>query len=208
MTQTTKTLSAMLTATAVLMVAAAPAMASDKRCDGMDKQLEKLSKAVDKACKATKAKQCSKINSPKAKEYKEVASKFVSEWNKVVGNSKLKIGARHFDLGRGGDGTIQSTQRMWVSKGISTGNTVEITVSEKGGKLYTGAHVCVLEPGKKTPVYKKTVKFNADSKSKNNGKERKTIKVTGAKGKIVIFKLAAQKASANKFKYSFTSKSR
>ena len=117
-----------------------------------------------------------------------------------------KIGARYFSLGKGGNGTIQSTQRMWISKGISTKDSVTFKVKELDGKLYVGAHVCVLEPGKTTPVYKKTVYFNKGDKQKKNKKQTQTIKVNGAKGKIVFFKISAQKPSANKFKYSFTTK--
>ena len=156
----------------MLAAMSSSALAYDNRCAGMNKQLDQLSKAVDAACKATKAKDCKKINSDKSKEYQKVASDFVKEWNKVVGNSSLKIGARYFTLGKGGNGTIQSTQRMWVSKGIATKDSVTIKVKELDGKLYVGAHVCVLEPGKSKPVYKKTVYFNKDKKEK--GKKNQT----------------------------------
>jgi len=192
----------------ILGATAQDASAYDNRCAGMNKQMEKLSQVVKTACKATKSKECSKIDSDKSKEFQKVASDFVKEWNKVVGNSSLKIGARYFDLGKSGNGTIQSTQRMWVSKGIATKNTVEIKLSELDGKLHVGAHICLLEPGKKTPTYKKTVFFNANASEKGNKKQSKTIKVSGAKGKIVMFKIAAQKPSTNKFKYKFTSKNK
>lgn len=193
--------------TLVLLAAmSSSAFAYDNRCAGMNKQLGQLSKAVKAACSATNAKDCKKINSDKSKEYQKVASDFVKEWNKVVGNSSAKIGARYFSLGKGGNGTIQSTQRMWISKGISTKDSVTFKVKELDGKLYVGAHVCVLEPGKTTPVYKKTVYFNKGDKQKKNKNQTQTIKVNGAKGKIVFFKISAQKPSANKFKYSFTTK--
>jgi hypothetical protein len=197
--------SAVISLTAISMHAAmsSSAFAYDNRCAGMNKQLEQLSKAVDAACKATNAKECKKINSDKSKEAQAVAAGFIKEWNKVVGNSAAKIGARYFSLGSGGNGTIQSTQRMWISKGISTKDSVTFKVKELDGKLYVGAHVCVLEPGKSTPVYKKTVFFNKDNKEKGKKTQTKTIKVNGAKGKIVFFKISAQRASANKFKYSF-----
>ena len=199
--------STVISMSTICMLAAmsSSALAYDNRCAGMNKQLDQLSKAVDAACKATKAKDCKKINSDKNKEYQKVASDFVKEWNKVVGNSSLKIGARYFTLGKGGNGTIQSTQRMWVSKGIATKDSVTIKVKELDGKLYVGAHVCVLEPGKSKPVYKKTVYFNKDKKEKGKKNQTKSIRVNGTKGKIVFFKISAQRASTNKFKYNFSS---
>ena len=218
--------STVISMSTICMLAAmsSSALAYDNRCAGMNKQLDQLSKAVDAACKATKAKDCKKINSDKSKEYQKVASDlgvheelgavskyfgvasdFVKEWNKVVGNSSLKIGARYFTLGKGGNGTIQSTQRMWVSKGIATKDSVTIKVKELDGKLYVGAHVCVLEPGKSKPVYKKTVYFNKDKKEKGKKNQTKSIRVNGTKGKIVFFKISAQRASTNKFKYNFSS---
>lgn len=191
-----------------LFFATGEAHAGDKRCDGMDQQIAKISTAVEQACKATKAKACEEIDSPKTKDFLATVDKFVSTWNQYVANSSLKIGARMFGIGSGGSGTIQSTQRMWVSKSFSTDDSVTIRVNELDGKLHVGAHVCLLEPGKKTPVYKKSVFFNENSKTKKNKKQSKSITVNGAKGKIVMFKIAAQKPSANKFKYKFSSSTR
>ena len=97
---------------------------------------------------------------------------------------------------------------MWVSKGISTGDTVTIELGELDGKLFVGAHLCLLEPGEDDPVYAKTITFNDNNASKGKTKESKSLTVSGAKGKIVMLKIAAQQASANKFEYKFTSSSK
>ncbi len=182
-------------------------------CDGMDSQLKKISKQLKTVCDNKDKLQKLGItdpgfcDNPQVADAAKFAKEVVSAWNSIVGNSAAKIGARQFKLGKGGNGTIVgSTQRMWVSDSIATSNSLTVKVNEQAGQAKMNVNVCVVDLKGGKPKLKKQVVFNGSKKEKKNTSESKTIKVKGVKGKIVMVKISAARATTNKFKYKFTAK--
>ena len=205
-----------ITASALVLVATSSDAFADNRCSGFDDQLRKIGKVLEMACSQElpagevskhQGKACEAIASASNSEYARIAKKGRTEINKYAGNSRFKVGPRAFTLDKGASGTITSTtQRMFISDGPAQGDKVTFRLNELDGKMYVKAHVCVLAPGDSRPRWKKTIVFNKSKSEKRNKRQSKSMMVSGTRGKIVYFKISAQKPNALKFKYRFSSK--
>jgi hypothetical protein len=193
-----------LLSAALLSLLASPALAVDKRCKTSADHIAKLIQIVKSVCSLTQeTRDACAGKAQSAADAKKHAEKFLEVWNRIAGNSWARVGPRNFNLGKGDKGTIVSPgQRAWISRDVAK-STTSITVRELDGKLDANFNVCVID-NKGKVSYVKSTTF-----SKNAKKEKRTVTITGHRGKHVMFKLATARPSlGKKLVYTFSSSNR
>lgn len=136
------------------------------------------------------------------KEAAQYTKKITEFWNqKIVGNktSSLTIGPRLLTLNDVHRGTVFGpTQRTFISLPIGK-DTCVIEIEELNGKAETQMSVCLYDSEMiHTEIASRIFNNTKDRKRKKD--EKRTIKVTNARGKILVILLDG-KSLTNEFQY-------